>query len=401
MLSVEEALRRILDNVQPVSGTEDVPLTQAVGRVLAVPLAAKFDQPPFAASAMDGYAVRMADLEDGTPAVFEVIGEAAAGHGFAAEVGAHQAVRIFTGAPLPIGTDAIVIQENAARDGVRMQVISGTVDPGHVRPRAGDFAAGEDLIPDDRWLTARDVTLAAAMGHGRLRVRRRPIVAILATGDELVMPGTTPGAAQIVCSNSYGISAIVSAAGGQPKLLGIAKDTRASLEERLKEAAGADILITIGGASVGDHDLVTQVLQDRGMQLDFWKLAMRPGKPVMFGKIDGMRMIGVPGNPVSSLICTRIFAAPLIARLSGIEGGGLVRRELPVACDMPANGPRAHYMRALRVTAEDGRTVVRPCASQDSSLLSVLAAADVMILRPPHAPAIAIGTNVTVLGLDF
>jgi molybdopterin molybdotransferase len=239
------------------------------------------------------------------------------------------------------------------------------------------------------------------MNHGTLEVRRKPVVAILATGDELVTPGTPLGSAQIVSSNPYGIAGIVASAGAEPRLLGIAGDTRESLEAHFDAAEGVDLLITIGGASVGDHDLVAPVLQARGMTLDFWKIAMRPGKPVMFARIGANRMIGVPGNPVSSLICARLFAVPLIRRLLGLRGPDLPTRQLPLAAPLGANGPRAHYMRATLVGDAGSGLSVRPCRSQDSSLLTVLADADVLIARPPLASAAAAGDLVTVVDLDF
>ncbi len=400
MLSVEQATGRILDGVRAIEDIESVAIADALGRVLAAPLKATFDQPPFAASAMDGYAVRLTDLAGETPRL-DVIGEAAAGHAFRGTVGPGEAVRIFTGAPLPDGADAIVIQENVTREGKTAVVIGGEPDPGHIRPQGCDFAAGAELVPADRRLTARDVTLAAAMNRGTLEVRRKPVVAILATGDELVAPGTPLGSAQIVSSNPYGIAGIVASAGAEPRLLGIAGDTRESLEAHFDAAEGVDLLITIGGASVGDHDLVAPVLQARGMTLDFWKIAMRPGKPVMFGRIGANRMIGVPGNPVSSLICARLFAVPLIRRLLGLRGPDLPMRQMPLAAPLGANGPRAHYMRATLVGDDGSGFSVRPCRSQDSSLLTVLADADVLIVRPPLASAAAAGDLVTVVDLDF
>lgn len=400
MLSVEQAMQRILDGVETLRDSERVGIGEGLGRVLAEPLKSTFDQPPFPASAMDGYAVRSADLAGSAPRL-RIVGEAAAGHAFAGSVNSGEAVRIFTGAPLPDSCDAIVIQENTTREGDTVTVIGGVPDPAHIRPTGCDFGNGDVLIPDDRRLNARDITLAAAMNCGALRVRRKPVVAILATGDELVAPGTPLGPAQIVSSNPYGIAGIVAAAGAEPRLLGIARDDRESLNASFDAAEGADLLITIGGASVGDHDLVAPVLQERGTVLDFCKIAMRPGKPVMFGRIGANRMIGVPGNPVSSLIGARVFAVPLIRRLLGLSGPDFVTRELPLASPLPSNGPRAHYMRANLVAGADGQPHVAPCASQDSSLVSVLAAADTLIIRPPLAPAARIGDLVAVADLDF
>lgn len=399
LLPVEEALSRLLADARPL-GAETVGPLDAIGRVLAAPLAATLTQPPFDASAMDGYAVRVSDVAS-VPARLRVIGEAAAGRGFAGSIGTGEAVRIFTGAPLPAGGDAIVIQEDTDRDGDVVIVKSGAVDHAHVRSRGFDFLAGQTLLAPGTRLGARQVTLAAAMGHGAIAVQRKPVVAIMASGDELVLPGETPKPDQIVCSNPYGVAAMVRAAGGEARFVGIARDTRASIEEHLAKAAGADILITIGGASVGDHDLIAPVLEANGLKLDFWKIAMRPGKPMMYGRLGDMRMLGLPGNPVSSLICARLFMVPLIERLSGLAARGGDTLEARAAVDLEANGPRAHYMRATLETAPDGVRLVRPVRSQDSSLLSPLAAADCLLVRPVGAPLVRAGAPVPVLPLDF
>ena len=234
-------------------------------------------------------------------------------------------MRIFTGAPVPDGADTIVIQENTTRDGDVVVVGPGELDPGYIRKRGFDFTQGQTLLEPGRVLNAREIMLAASMGHGDVPVRRRPRVALLATGDELVLPGTPPGPDQIVCSNPFGIAAMVAGAGGEPAFAGIATDTRDSLDAKLDAARDADIVVTIGGASVGDHDLVGPVLRERGMTLDFWKIAMRPGKPLMFGKLAGQRVMGLPGNPVSSMICTRVFLVPLIRRLLGLADQDFAR----------------------------------------------------------------------------
>lgn len=399
-LTVEEALARILEGVQPTAASEPRDLMQAAGCVLAAPLAARLTQPPFDASAMDGYAVRSADVAR-LPASLEVIGESAAGHGFTGRVATGQAVRIFTGAPVPAGADAIVIQENVTRSGTRITVTDGQIDPEFVRPRGGDFTAGQVLLPADRRLTARDLTLAAAMGHGALTVRRPPVVAIFATGDELVLPGETPGQDQIVCSNTFGLASLIRAAGGEPRFLGIARDTRESLEAHVERARGADILVTAGGASVGDHDLVAPVLTQRGMALAFWKIAMRPGKPLMFGRLGSQLVLGLPGNPVSSLVCARLFLVPLIRALLGLEPEPHRPIEARTATALAANGPRAHYMRATSRPGRDGVREVTPVRSQDSSLMSPLAEADCLIVRPISGPALPAGAPVPVLLLDF
>ncbi len=399
-LTVEEALARVLDGVTPIEDARDVALLDALGAVLAVPVIAQHAQPPFAASAMDGYAVRAADVAT-LPATLRLIGEAAAGHGFAGELKPGEAVRIFTGAPLPSGADAVVIQEDTRVGDGHVTVLTGAPDRDHVRPRAGDFDRGQTLLVAGQLISARHLMLAASAGYATLRIRRPPRVAILATGDELVPPGTAPARDQIVCSNPYGVAAMVRAAGGEPHLLGIARDTRASLDAKIAEAADADVLVTLGGASVGDHDLVGPALAARGMALDFWKIAMRPGKPMLFGRLGAQRVLGLPGNPVSSLITARLFLMPLIAALRGLPPPGHGIAFARLAVPLPANGPRAHYMRAVWATSATGQPVVRPLANQDSSLLTPLAAASLLIVRPVAAPAAVTGDEVETMSLDF
>lgn len=398
LLPVADALRHILAGVEPLPA-ETIPLDQAAGRVLAAPLSARLTQPPFDASAMDGYAVRGADLT-AEPRSLAVIGEAAAGHPFSGSVGAGEALRIFTGAPVPDGADAIVIQEDARREGNAIIVTAADADAGHIRRRGCDFAAGDTLLAAGRRLNARDITLAAAMGHGTISVRRRPVVAVLSTGDELVPPGTTPAPGQIVASNHLGIAALATQFGAAAHQLGIARDTKESLDAHLARAQGADIVITIGGASVGDHDLVGPTLKSRGVTLDFWKVAMRPGKPLMFGRAGGQRFVGVPGNPVSAIVCARVFVVPLLNALLGLPDAtetSLGRAAVPLA----PNGPRTHYMRATTRRAADGGLEATPVPSQDSSLVSALAAADSLLVRPPNDGAVAAGAPVTLLRLDF
>lgn len=398
-ITVAEALSRVLDGASPLDDIEIVPIEAAHGRVLAAPLAARLTQPPFDASAMDGYAVRAADVAR-LPARLSIIGEAAAGHAFTGAVGEGQAVRIFTGAALPSGADAIVIQENTRRDGVVVEVTAGTPDRDHVRPCGGDFRSGAELLARGRRLTARDVTLAAAMGHAAVPAVRRPRVAIVATGDELVPPGVEPRADQIVCSNPYGVAAMVRSAGGEPVLLGIAADTREALAAKIDLARSADVIVTIGGASVGDHDLVGPVLAERGMLPGFWKIAMRPGKPLLFGRLGPCRVLGLPGNPVSSLVTTRLFVVPLVSALLGLPAGDLAPRQAITTTALAANGVREHYMRATLSQTPDGPAVT-PVASQDSSLIALLAAADCLVVRPIGAPAVAAGERVPMLPLDF
>ena len=398
-LSVAEALARILHGVAPLDA-EPVPLLSARGRILAAPLTATLTQPPFDASAMDGYAVRAADVAQ-VPTTLRIKGESAAGHGFHATIAPGEAARIFTGAPLPAGADAIVIQENTRRDGDLVTVHDGRPDPEHIRHAGHDFRSGDVLLEPGARLDARLITLAAAMGHGVLPVRRKPVVALLATGDELVEPGTPPGPDQIVCSNPYGLAAMVEGAGGQPRLLGIAADTTQALEQHIAAARGADILVTTGGASVGDHDLVAPVLQRCGMTLDFWKIAMRPGKPLIFGRMGVTHVLGLPGNPVSSMVCARVFLVPLIQALLGDTRAAATTEEIELVQPLAGNGPRQHYMRAVLQGGADGVLRVAAARSQDSSFLAPFAAADCLIVRPPQAPAVPAGHRVPVLRLDF
>jgi molybdopterin molybdotransferase len=403
-LSVDEALERILDGVEPTA-VEFAPLEAAHRRTLAQPLSALLTQPPFDASAMDGYAVRAGDIAH-LPTTLAVIGTAAAGHPFAGGIAAGQAVRIFTGAPLPVGADAIVIQENAVPHATgsgasSVSVREGRPDPDHLRRMGFDFRAGEVLLDAGRRLGPRELSLAAAMGHAKIPVRRRPRVAILSTGDELRLPGSQPGPGQIIASNHLGVAALAEAAGAQGRFLGIARDTPESLEEHLALADGADVIVTIGGASVGDHDLVGPVLRARGMVLSFWKINMRPGKPLMFGRLGASRVLGLPGNPVSSLVCARIFLVPLLRTLLGEPARDARPLAARLGVALEPNGPRQHYMRATTTLGSDGLCVVNPVRSQDSSLLAPLAEADCLVIRAPHAPLAPLGALVPILPLDF
>jgi molybdopterin molybdotransferase len=402
-LTVEDARARVLAGVEAYGAAdcETVPIENGLGRILGAPIATRDWQPPFNSSAMDGWAVRAADVAS-LPSRLAIAGQAAAGHPFAGEVQAGQAVRIFTGAPVPPGADAIVIQENTTRDDTHVVVTEGRPDPEHVRARGSDYGPGHQIAVAGDRLTPRLMTLLAATGAAHVVVRRRPKVAILATGDELVEPDTTelaPG--QIRASNHIGIAAMVVAAGGEARRLGIARDTRASLDAHIAAAADADILVTIGGASVGDHDLVAPALQARGMALDFWKIAMRPGKPLMFGRLGKQRVLGVPGNPVSSLVCARLFLMPLLRALQGLEPEPDRAVTAKAAIPLSANGARAHYMRAITRQSAHGDLLVEPVASQDSSLLTPLARADCLLVRPIGAAAVAAGTRVPIMMLDF
>ncbi|MDF1728007.1 MAG: molybdopterin molybdotransferase MoeA [Sulfitobacter sp.] len=390
MISVEEARAALFDLVQPLE-VEEVALRAAAGRVLARSLTARRTQPPFAASSMDGYALRRAEVEP--DAMFKVVGEAAAGHGFSGKVRAGQAVRIFTGAPLPEGTDFVVIQEDVTRRGDLITLGHGIGDKDNIRPAGGDFAEGDPLEAPRR-LRPADVALLAAMNQASIPVTRRPRIAILATGDELVQPGETPGPDQIVASNSYGLAAMLEERGAEVRMLPIARDSATSLTRAFTLARGADLILTIGGASVGDHDLVAPVAAELGMEQSFYKVAMRPGKPLMAGRLQGAAMIGLPGNPVSAMVCGTVFVVPVLDRMLGLPATAPATRLLPLGTDLPANGPRAHYMRA-RIA--DGR--VHPAQRQDSSLLTVLAGADALLVRAPDAPPAKVGDMVEILDI--
>lgn len=403
LLSVEDALQKILSDAVALPDAQSCPLLNADGRITIAPVLARLTQPPFDASAMDGYAVKAADVGK-LPVKLTIIGEAAAGHPFAGTVSNGEAVRIFTGGAVPNGADAIVIQENTARSDDSVTVVDGNPDPAHIRPAGGDFHNGAQIIPAGHALTARDIALAAAMGHNHLSVRRKPRVAILATGDELVPPGDTPGPGQIISSNPVGLAAMVARYGAEPELLGIAKDTPVSLDEKITQAREADILLTVGGASVGDHDLVAARLQAQGMDLGFWKIAMRPGKPLMFGRLGNAHVIGLPGNPVSALICCHVFVRPLIERLLGRtdRGGQDTRLRAKLTAPIPDNGPRQHYMRAkVQTTSPNAPATVTPAASQDSSLLSLLAEANALIVRSPGQKGAEVGELIDVHPIDF
>lgn len=399
LLPVDDALAQILKGVKPL-GSVDVPLTNASGRVLSGPLKAQRAQPPFAASAMDGYAVRAADIAD-VPATLKVIGEAPAGHGFAGRVSKGKAVRIFTGAPLPKGADTVVIQENTESNSKDAVTVLQTATLGSFVRNAGlDFKKGETLLPRRTVMGARQIGLAAAMNHARVPVVRRPSVALLATGDELVEPGSTPRDDQIISSNALAIAAMIARYGGEPLDLGIIPDRATRIEKAIERAAGADILVTIGGASVGDHDLVQAAMEKSGIRIGFWKIAMRPGKPLMFGKRGEQRVIGLPGNPVSAMVCTRLFILPLIAKMTG-DARSFDPVTAVLGSGMRFNDQRQDYIRATLARSDQGQLVATPFPKQDSSMQRVFAEADCLIIRPPHAPVADAGEQVQVLLLDF
>jgi molybdopterin molybdotransferase len=397
LLSVAEALARVIEGLEPLE-TERVPLDQAGGRVLAKDLTARLTQPPFDASAMDGYAVRARDVAQ-LPATLKLVGESAAGAGFEGRVGAGQAVRIFTGAPVPKGADTIVIQEDTVT--TNDAVLIKDAAPGrHIRPRGQDFKKGETLLSAGTRLGPRELMLAAAMNHAELPVRRRPKIAILATGDEVMPVGTELAADQIVSSVPYGLAGLIEARGGEAMSLGIAKDELASIVMLARTGSAADILVTIGGASVGERDLVASALKPEGLTLEFWKIAMRPGKPLLYGRMGSQRLLGLPGNPVSALVCAEVFLVPMLKRLLGLREESRPEPEAVLGEALEANGPRQHYIRAVSEWRPDGERVVRPLPSQDSSLVAALASADCLIIRASEAPPSPAGARVRVVPLD-
>lgn len=395
MIPVAEARRRILALV-PDMTSEEVSLLEAFGRVLAAPVIAQRAQPPFPSSAMDGYAVRAAEARAG--AKLQVTGESAAGARFDGAVGPGQAVRIFTGAPVPEGADTVLIQENAARDGDMLTPTEGVAEGANIRPKGIDFDNFDELLSAPRRLTSEDLALAAAANSPTLSVRRRPRVALMATGDELVPPGDSPGPDQIIASNGYGLAPLLEHAGASTMLAPIARDDPVSLRAALAAAEGADLLVTMGGASVGDHDIVADVLGEAGLTLDFHKIAMRPGKPLMAGKIGDMAMIGLPGNPVSAMVCGRLFLVPAVERMLGLPGGAPVTEAATLTEDLGANGPREHYMR-VRVSHSADGLICSPFSSQDSSRLRILASSNALAVRPPNDPPRPAGARIDILRL--
>jgi molybdopterin molybdotransferase len=396
MLALEEARARILSALAPTAA-ETVPLPEAWNRVLAADVAARLTQPPADVSAMDGYAVRAADAVAG--ATLRVIGSAPAGHPFPGHVGAGEAVRIFTGAVVPDGADSILLQEDAtAADGA--VTVRETVRAGRwIRRRGLDFAAGQVLLPAGRRLTARDIGLAAAANHPWLPVRRKPRIGLLATGDEIALPGEPLPPGGIVSSNAHALAALVRAGGGEPLVLPIAPDDRNAIAEAARAARGLDLMVTTGGASVGEHDLIQAALGPEGFELGFWKIAMRPGKPLIWGRLGATPLLGLPGNPVSALVCGVQFLLPALAALQGLPAGGPPVRRARAGADLAANDTRFDHLRASLAVAEDGGLVATPAPVQDSSMLATLARADALILRAPHAPALPAGAAVEVVVL--
>ena len=371
MISVAEALARCLALVSSLPA-ETVALRHAVGRMMAAPALALRDQPPFDASAMDGYAV-CGDPMAGDQ--FAVVGTAQAGHGFKGALQIGQAVRIFTGAPVPQGATRVILQEDVNLAGDKITLNPKADIARHIRPQGQDFKAGEGFAP--RRIGPHDLALLAAMNIPQVLVHRRPVVAIIATGDELVMPGENPQPGQIICSNSFAIAALVEAQGAVARILPIARDTAGDLKAVFGLAAGADLIVTIGGASVGDHDLVGPVAESLGLERAFWKIAMRPGKPLMAGRVLGTAMVGLPGNPVSAIVCAHLFVLPMVRALQGRPDVAPMEQSATLGADVDANGPRSHYMRAR---LNDG--IITPFERQDSALIGILTQANALLIRP-------------------
>ena len=392
MISVEEATARIVAAFAPTQ-SETVAIADAAGRVLAEDTRARMTQPPAPVSSMDGYAVRAGDV----PATLRMTGTSPAGHPFAGQLGPGETVRIFTGGVVPDGADAIVIQEDTSADGDRIAMQVAAKPGKHVRPAGMDFREGDLLAAAGKRLTARDLSLLAAGDLAQVSVRRRPRVAVAATGDELTPPGQKRAPGHIVASSGYGLSAMIRAWGGEPVDLGILPDRIEAIESIAERANDADLIVTLGGASVGDHDLIQKALGPKGFALDFWKIAMRPGKPLIFGRLGRTPLLGLPGNPVSTLVCAILFLQPAIAALLG-TATDIPRVSARLAGALGANDTRQDYVRA-RLSERDGERWVEAFAIQDSSMLSALAGADALIVRAPHAAALAEGERVEVIPL--
>jgi molybdopterin molybdotransferase len=398
LMSVAEALRRVLAEARPLPAVA-TPLNDAHGLVLSENLAALRTQPPLSNSAMDGYAVRAADVAQ-APVTLKIIGEVAAGHPFDGTVGAGEAARIFTGGVMPAGADTVVIQEHTARDGDKVTVQKPSAAARHIRKAGIDFSEGDVLLAKGRRLTDRDLMLAAAMNYPGLSVHRRPKVAVLGTGDELVPPGSAAEPGQIVYSNGFALLALVRGEGAEPIDLGVVGDRVVDIVLAIRKArdAGADVLVTTGGASVGDHDLVQKALAAEGLNLSFWRIALRPGRPTMHGRLGAMQVLGLPGNPVSSYVCALLFLVPLIRTLMGRADIAQTPTAAVLGHDMPENDERQDYLRATLLDGPDG-PIATPLPAQDSSLMAPLAKADCLLIREPHAPFAPAGSACVILKL--
>ncbi|MFP6742849.1 MAG: gephyrin-like molybdotransferase Glp [Alphaproteobacteria bacterium] len=396
LLPVAEALARVTAAFSPLPA-EQVSIADGLGRVLAADVVARLTQPPTAVSSMDGYAVRAADVAT-APTTLRRVGEAPAGGAHEGKLGAGETVRIFTGGPVPHGADAVVMQEDTEVHGDRITMGVAAFGGEFVRPAGLDFSKGDVGLTAGRRLAPRDIGLAAAMNVPWLTVRRRPRVALLATGDEVVRPGEPVGPNQIVSSNSLALAALVTEAGGEPIDLGIALDNADSLERMAAGAKGADVLVTTGGASVGDHDLVQQVLGKVGFELDFWRIAMRPGKPLIFGDINGTPLLGFPGNPVSALVCAMVFLRPAMETMLAVDNSA-GSETAALGIDLDANDHRQDYLRARLEPGANGELVATPFAKQDSSMLSTLTASGCLVIRPPHAGPAKAGERAEILRL--
>ena len=398
MLTVREAHARVIAAFAPLPA-EIVSIADATGRVLAASPVARLTQPPADLSAMDGYAVRAADVP-AVPTTLMLVGQAPAGGSYDHALKPGEAVRIFTGAPLPMGADSIVIQEDTKADGTKVTILETPTPGRHVRKAGLDFSVGDAPFAAGRTLTARDIALLAAMNLPWVSVYRKPRVAILSTGDELVMPGEPVGRNQIVSSSGIAVAALVRGWGGEPTLFDIARDDAALIRDRIAAGAQHDLLITLGGASVGDHDLVQDALKAQDFTMDFWRIAMRPGKPLMFAARDRARVLGLPGNPVSTMVCALLFLKPALERLLGQPGDLISTRPAQLSIDVKANDTREDYVRSRLSLGAGGTTTVEPHKVQDSSMLSVLAGSDALLVRPAHDPARKAGETVQIIDLS-